>query len=174
MANIADANVHIEAKHCANEVQAWLKAVDRDAYYNVCDDHEGTVREDWGDNSKEFNGAADGRWTYQTNIESALSPDKEKRTTWCSHDEAEQAYQALMQKLADDHEAEVVVEYDEAECGFEFVGEGVVRINYDPDQKKVVTETEYACEDLTVGTLIDHGFVDTVEEAKEYMGMEEE
>lgn len=171
MANIADTNVRIEAKHCAKEVQCWLKAVDNNAYYNICDDHEGHDSPDLGENSRNFSGVANGRWSYQTNIERALSPNKTERMAW-SGEETERAYQALVQKLEQDPEAYVLVEYKEAEPGMGFVGAGSVHIFYDDGE--VATESDYGCEDLTIDSLIEYGFAGSEAEAKEYLGIEEE
>lgn len=172
MANIADANVHIEAKHCASEVQKWLEAVDKKAYYDICCDHDGYARTDLGENSRDFVGSANGRWTYQTNIEQALSPNKNDRLNWCAAPEAEEAYQELVAKLAQDHEAELLVEYEEAEPGVGFVGHGSVHLFCNGEE--VATESDYGSEDLTIDSLISYGFADSEPDALEYMGIEEE
>lgn len=173
MANIADVNVRIEAQRCANEVQAWLKAIDKGAYYNTCDDHEGYERKDLGENSKEFSGVANGRWTYQSNVEGCFGSEEQRRH-WCGNDEdTMKAYDNLVKKLEQDHKAHFLLEYKEAECGMGFVGEGAVEMYFDENSGKVETCTSYEGDDLTIGTLIDYGFADTRDEAKEYMGIEE-
>lgn len=173
MANVADANVRIVAQRCAKEVKDWLEAVDAKAYYNICDDHEGYERPDLGENSRDFAGVASGRWTYETNISRALSTKKDERTTWCGNEDAERAYQALIKKLEQDHEATVSIDYEEAECGLAFMGKGVVEIYYNEEDGEVGTYMNYEGDDLTVENLIAYGFADTVKEAKEYMGIEE-
>lgn len=172
MANVADTNVHIEAKHCASATQAWLKAIDRKAYYNICDDDEGTDRQDWGKDSKEFNGCGNGRWTYQTNIEQALSTNESDRLDWCGNEDTEVAYQVLIEKIRQDHEAELIVSYEEAETGMAFVGRGMVHIFNDGGE--VITEKNYESEELTTKSLIDYGFASDKWEALEYMGVDYE
>lgn len=172
MANISDVNVTITAKRCGKEVQAWLKAVDKQAYYNICDDHKGEDKPDLGENSKEFGGVANGRWTYETNINNALSPDTDDRMSWSANDkDTEQAYQALIKKINDDHQAELLVEYEEAEPGLNFIGEGMVHVYH--NGTKVATIADYQSEDLTIKGLIYHGFASDQADAREYLGWDD-
>lgn len=170
MANISDVSVRICAKKCAKEVREWLNAIDKEAVYDICSDHEGYNRDDLGDNSADFVGYASGRWTYQNNIIGALSPDKKERECW-SGECAEKEYQKLIEKLAQDHEAGVSIDYKEVEIGLAFIGAGGVDLLYDKDSGKVETSFCYDDEELTPKTLIEYGFADNEQDAKEYMGI---
>lgn len=174
MANVSDTSVRIQAKGCAKEVREWLKAIDKEAYYNICDDHEGTTREDLGGNSADFCGVANGRWTYQTNAEGAFGT-AEEREHWCSEQGVEATYNAILLALKDNPEAYVQVDYTEAETGMNFIGQGSVYMYYDTDIKEVETSMDYGVlGDASIDNLIAYGFADSVEDAKEYLGIEEE
>lgn len=174
MANIADVHVRIQAKGCAKEVKEWLKAVDKEAYYNACDDHIGTPRDDLGANSADFCGFANGRWTYQNNAE-GLFGTEEQRKHWCSKQGVEATYNAILLALKDNRDAYLLVEFTECEPGMDFIGEGKVELAYDSITKQVETLTDYEeVGSVTIGSLIDYGFADSVDDAKEYLGIEEE
>lgn len=174
MANVSDVMVKIEAKGCAKEVQTWLKAIDKNAYYNICDDHTGTTREDLGENSADFCGIAEGRWTYQSNIEGAFGT-QEQRKSWTSRPEVEIAYNALLLTLKENPEAFVNLTFTECETGWDFIGQGEAFLQFDKETSKVESYISYdELGDASIPNLIAYGFAESEQSAKEYLGIEED
>lgn len=176
MANVSDTSVRIQAKGCAKEVKEWLKAVDKEAYYDACDDHTGTPCPDLGENSADFCGVANGRWTYEANAE-GLFGDEEQRKSWAGEERwlaVQAAYNAVLLALKDDPEAYVQVDYTEYEVGCDFMGEGSVSLQYDTGAKQVETVMSYHhLGRVSPDKLVDYGFYENTVEAKEALDIEE-
>lgn len=167
MANTTDTNVHIEAIGCLKEVREYLKEVDRDAYYIFIGDAEVIAEE--GSNTGQIIGQGVGRWTFETNAKGTFGK-REQRHTWCKGRKLESLYNKLIQTLNKDHEASVLIDYKGAEPGMGFFEYGDINIKWNNELGKVETTFSYESTDLTPQLLVDEDFVDTLEEAKEYLG----
>lgn len=169
MANVSDVTVRIEAHKCGGQVKKWLELVDKDAWYDICTDHTG---EQEGD-TLVFIGSANGRWDYVTNLK-ALSDSPTKREEWCSNPEVEDAYQQIIKRIGQDHEASVVIDYTDCEIGMEVFYRGELVIEWDEDEGKVITYSGTEDIEYTPENLIEEHYADDLREALEYMGVPEE
>lgn len=167
MANISDATVSITATKCGEQVKKWLDLVDKDAWYNICTDHEGTQDGD----ATVFSGCASGRWAYENNLR-ALSDDPKERESWCSNPEVAKAYQQIIKRIEQDHTANVVMEYTDCEIGCGILYRGRLVIEW--SDGKVVTRSSTEDIGYTPEGLIDEGYAENLRDALSYMGVFED
>lgn len=170
MANCSDVDVLVMAHKCGEQIKNYIKELDKEATYNICTDTEGETH---GDETT-LRGFATGRWTYINNLESAFG-DRERRKQWCnSNPEAMKAFAFLEEQLKYTPEAYVRIKFTEVETGMSFINKGFAMIRYNKEAKKVIMDIHNVDDELTPENMVKYKFVDDLEEANSYLGINED